>query len=125
VYTSDYGADAYGSVRAPVRTDRGTEYEVVSRVTRRLAAASETRANSFAAFAAALHDNLRLWTAFAADVSDDGNALPAPLRGRIFYLAEFTRNHTQRALRQGADAQVLIDINTAILRGLRGKGETG
>jgi len=42
-----------------------------------------------------------------------------PLRAQLVYLGEFTRAHTQKVLRGEADPAPLIDINSAIIRGLR------
>ena len=72
-----------------------------------------------AAMAEALHDNLRLWTLLAADVAGEENELPAQLRARIFYLAEFTRAHSAKLLSGEAERRPLIDINTAVMKGLR------
>ena len=49
------------------------------------------------------------------------NGYPADLRGRLFYLSEFTRHQTNQILNGAADAQVLIDINTSIMKGLKGE----
>jgi flagellar protein FlaF len=68
----------------------------------------------------ALHDNRRLWTAFAADLATQGNGFPPELRARLFYLAEFTCRHTDQVLSGAATADVLVEINTAVMRGLRG-----
>ncbi len=115
---------AYGTAAAPTRTDRGAEYEVIARITRRMKAAADEGRRGFPALAAALHDNLQLWTIFAADVAAPDNRLPADLRARIFYLFEFTQQHTPKVMASGdgADAAVLVDINTAVMRGLRGGG---
>ena len=63
-----------------------------------------------------------MWTALAADVADKKNALPNTLRAQIFYLAEFTEQHTRQVQRKEADVSALIEINTAILRGLNAQG---
>jgi flagellar protein FlaF len=107
---------AYGS--ASLRSPRQAEYQVLSTVTARLGTANTQ--GDFPCLAGALHDNGRLWTRLAADVADPNNGLPQELRARIFYLAEFTRAHTRRVLKGEAKAQALIDINTAIMRGLSG-----
>ena len=57
----------------------------------------------------------------AIDVADNENALPQELRAQLFYLAEFTEHHSRRVLRREADVTALIDINTAVLRGLNGR----
>ncbi|MCI2394744.1 flagellar biosynthesis regulator FlaF [Aliiroseovarius sediminis] len=108
---------AYNSTsRAPLRTSRGTEYEAFAKVTHQLGRA---RTSSFADLAAALHENRRLWTLLAADVANEDNALPSDLRARLFYLAEFTADHSRKVLSEGEDASVLVEINTAVMRGLR------
>ncbi|WP_457647684.1 flagellar biosynthesis regulator FlaF [Profundibacter sp.] len=110
---------AYANSSAPTRTPRSTEYDAFAQITHRLKSASKT--DNFSALAAALHENNKLWTLLAADVSDKDNALPESLRGRIFYLFEFTAQHSRKVLRKEASVDVLVDINTAIMRGLRSK----
>ncbi len=113
---------AYSTPGQPTRTDRGTEYQIFARITHRLKAANTLGSIGFSALARALHENRRLWTALASDVAEDDNQLPPLLRARIFYLAEFTNQHTSKVLAGDATAEVLIDINTAIMRGLRQDG---
>jgi flagellar protein FlaF len=57
----------------------------------------------------------------AADVAEPDNGLPQELRARIFYLAEFTADHSRKVLRGGETVDALVDINTAMMRGLRQK----
>ena len=108
---------AYGAQTGATRTQRAVEYDTFARVTYRLKSAAETL-TSPSALAGAIHDNRRLWTILAADVADAANPLPKELRARIVYLAEFTRQHSGKVLRDGADMAPLIEINTAIMRGL-------
>lgn len=110
---------AYAGAGGPIRTDRGAEYDTFARCTCALTAA-QTGKGGYPALVQALHDNGRLWTALAADVSKEANGLPVELRARIFYLAEFTRHHSRRILAGEADATALIDVNTAVMCGLRG-----
>lgn len=112
---------AYGSPHTPVRSDRQNEYDLFARITRALSDAVTRRETDFPAFAAALHDNLVLWRTLAADVSEEGNALPPALRARLFYLYEFTASHSRKVLAGEAGATVLLDINTSVMRGLRGE----
>lgn len=104
---------------------RNVEYQVFTRATGKLSRASRDGAE-FRELAEALHENLSLWNVIATDVIDDDNALPNQLRAQLFYLYEFTRAHTKKVMRREADAAPLIDINTAVMRGLRqsvpGKG---
>lgn len=105
-----------------LRTPRHIEYDLFARVTARLRSA--VQAGAFPPLAAALHDNRRLWIALAADLAEDGNALPVPLRAQLISLAEFTRQHTSKVLQGAEQPDVLIEMNTAIMRGLRGDGAT-
>ena len=110
---------AYAPNSTSIRTPRGTEYEVVARITHKLKAAAENLPANFPKLAMALHENRSLWTILAADVVDQKNELPKELRARIFYLAEFTRQHTSKVLANEASVAPLLEINTAILRGLK------
>ncbi|MBK5927646.1 flagellar biosynthesis regulator FlaF [Rhodobaculum claviforme] len=114
---------AYGRAQTAARTPRGIEYEVIARVTRRLKAAADHRQEDFPAFVAAVMDNLTLWTTLGLDVAEPTNALPAQLRAQLFYLFEFTNQHSRKLL-NGDDASpdILIEINTSVMRGLRGEG---
>jgi len=113
---------AYSAAAIPTRTGRGTEYEIFARVTRRLRQV-QSGEGGFAALVRALHDNRSLWTTLAADVAVETNELSKPLRAQIFYLAQFTTEHSRRVIAGDATVDALIDINTAVMRGLRGEGE--
>lgn len=116
---------AYASSLSGARTARATEYEIFARVTRKLTAARAAGAAGFALVAEAIHDNRRLWVALASDVAEPANGLPRDLRAQIFYLAEFTFHQSRRILSGEGDIDVLVDINTAIMKGLRGQEEQG
>ncbi|SIS49973.1 flagellar protein FlaF [Roseivivax lentus] len=113
---------AYSASSMPTRTSRSNEYSVIADVTRRLRDTARTARSDYPGFVQALSDNRRLWTALAADVSAGGNALPEDLRARIFFLAEFTEAQSRKVLRHGASVAPLLEINTAILRGLGQNG---
>lgn len=114
---------AYGQTNHPIRTMRGTEYETVARITHRLKSAAAAGTDNMAELAAAVHDNRRMWTLFATAVADTDNPLPRELRARIFYLSEFTTQHSRKILNREVGADALIEVNTAVLRGLRGGGD--
>ena len=109
---------AYAPVRPAIQTPRAIEAHVITGITARLS----RKTSDFPTLVGAVHDNRRMWTTLAADVADTDNALPAALRAQIFYLAEFTERHSQKFLRGEADLSALIDINTAIIRGLNAQG---
>lgn len=114
---------AYGKGNAPLRTDRGIEFEVFARITRAMTSASDSGIGGFPSLASALHSNRRLWTTLAADVSSSENGLPNEIRAQIFYLSEFVDDQTRRVLKGDASIQALRDVNLAIMRGLNGEGE--
>ncbi|TDL81524.1 flagellar biosynthesis regulatory protein FlaF [Palleronia sediminis] len=105
---------AYGHASAPVRSAADTEYDAFARITSRLNAAAPGPET-----VSALHENRRLWTLLGSLVAEPENALPPETRARILYLAEFTFTHTSKILAGKADRAILIEINGAIMRGLR------
>jgi flagellar biosynthesis activator protein FlaF len=114
--------NAYSRPEAPARSARAIEYDLLARTTQRLALAWAGRLHDFPALVTALNDNERVWSTFAVDVADAENGLPQSLRARLFYLYEFTAHHTRKVLDGKGSPEVLTDINTAVMRGLRGEG---
>ncbi|MCL4066222.1 flagellar biosynthesis regulator FlaF [Pseudomonas sp. GX19020] len=113
---------AYAQPTAPIRTPRMAEYEVIARITQRLVAADRRRNEDHSGFLEAVFHNEKLWSTLAADVAEPGNGLPEALRARLFYLYRFTADHSRKIRQKTADAGVLIEINKAVLKGLRGEG---
>ena len=110
--------NAYGSGAQPIKTTRDNEYDSFARITHRIKNAAARGQAGFPDLVAALHDNRRLWTILVTDVADKENPLPADLKARIVYLAEFTEFHSRKVLRDGAEPGPLIEINAAIMSGL-------
>lgn len=110
---------AYDKQSAIMRTPRDMEYEAFSRVTRQLQKIQNEKHHSPTELARALHENRRLWTVLACDVMSDGNQLPDALKAQILYLSEFSNQHSRKILQNQDDVQPLIEINTAVMRGLR------
>ncbi|MEM6439020.1 MAG: flagellar biosynthesis regulator FlaF [Pseudomonadota bacterium] len=119
-------ASAYSDAQGAAVTPRQAEYRVFAKATHRLSDAAKALATdepgAFPRLAAALHDNQRLWTALAVDAASDGNGLPESLRAGIVSLAGFVRGHSAKVLAGDAAAGPLIDINAALMKGLRGEG---
>lgn len=113
---------AYAAPGGPTRTERATEYALFAEITRKIRNAAQDPKN-FAALAEALHENRKLWTILATDVADPDNRLPANLRAQIYYLAEFTARHSSGVLARKHGPEALIEVNTAIMRGLRQQGQ--
>lgn len=112
---------AYGQPMAPSRSPRSLEYELLARSSQKLRLGWELRLQNFAPLAQAVRENNRLWATLAADVADEGNGLPAGLRAGLFYLYQFVESHSRKVLAGEAGIDVMIDINTAVMRGLRGE----
>lgn len=110
---------AYAGNTAPTRAPRGIEYEVIARITHRIKSAAMKGPAAFPELASALHENRQLWTLLAIDVAGPANDLPEDLRARLFYLSEFTAHHTSKVLARTASVAPLLEVNTAVLRGLR------
>ncbi|MEM1344185.1 MAG: flagellar biosynthesis regulator FlaF [Pseudomonadota bacterium] len=113
-------SDAYGAATRATATPRTIEYRVFSQVTGALNQAMAPD-RPFAEMAAALHRNLMLWTALQGDLLAPDNGLPMQLKRNLLALGQFTRAHTEKALKREADPGVLIEINTAVMKGLRGQ----
>lgn len=112
----------YSLADPTLRSSRRLEYDAFARVTQSLSATWRKRKDNFPALAQALNANLQLWRTMAADVAEPENQLPAPLRAQIFYLYEFVHHHSRLVLNMTSAPDVLIDVNMAIMRGLRGEG---
>ncbi len=115
---------AYAPTQMAIRSDRSIEAQLISQVTARLRRANSGKKADYPLLVAALYENRRMWTTMATGVADRDNALPPPLRAQIFYLAEFTEYHSRLVVKGQVDATALVDINTAVLRGLNGQGAT-
>lgn len=118
----DQARQAYAPTQIATRSSRAIEAQLLGQITARLRQTLSDPPGGFPALVAAIDDNRRIWTSLAASVADHDNHLPAPLRAQIFYLAEFTDWHSRAILRGAANVVPLIDINTAIMRGLNGQG---
>jgi flagellar biosynthesis activator protein FlaF len=117
-----YPKTGYARPDASLRPMRSIEYEALARATKLLAAAWPKRKENFPALVGALNQNLALWSTLAADVADPKNGLPSGLRAQLFYLYEFSEQHSRGIMEGRSSVGVLIDINTAVMRGLRGNG---
>jgi flagellar biosynthesis activator protein FlaF len=111
---------AYETSAKSTGTPRSVEYNLFLRLTSALSTAEENRTYNHSSYIDALSWNLELWTTIGADVSSQENALPASLRGQLFYLFEFTQHHTNRLLSGdiSLSAEPLIEINRNVMTGL-------
>lgn len=107
----------YAPTAAPLKSARRAEYEVIARITSRMAISIQTK--DFKGLIHAMHENRTLWRKLGIDVAGPGNLLPDDLRARLIYLSEFTEYHTRKVIAREASATPLVEINTSILRGLK------
>lgn len=116
---------AYAPASPATHTQRDVEYHAFAHVTGLLSTARDMAHDDptrTPRLAEAMHDNVRLWLALGADVASDANQLPLALRGQILSLANFARTHMTRVLAGAETVDALIDVNMAIMKGLRGDG---
>lgn len=108
---------AYAPNRNGTRTTKSSEFEVIAHISHRLKRA--ILSNDKTDLIKALYDNRILWNTLAADVCSPENGLDKELRARIFYLSEFVTKHSRLVIAGTARANVLLEINAAILAGLK------
>ncbi|MEM1274945.1 MAG: flagellar biosynthesis regulator FlaF [Pseudomonadota bacterium] len=108
----------YGDAQSSTKTPRQIEYQAFARITKDLRQAAQRRDEDFPRLAEALHQNTRLWAIITAEVVGENNELPELLRARLFYLSEFTRDHTRKVLKGSETPDALIEVNMSIMRGL-------
>ncbi|CUX82961.1 MAG: flagella biosynthesis regulator FlaF [Roseibaca calidilacus] len=112
---------AYGTPNIAQKPPRAVEYDALAQVTARLRAAIAGGPTAFPALADALDANRRLWTEFTFDLASDENLLPTALRAQLLGLAKFIMSHSDAVLNGRDHAEVLVDLNVAIMRGLNGE----
>ena len=114
--------NAYGNDTHPIKTSRDIEYDAFARITSRMKEAAARGRDGYIELVAAMHDNRRLWILLVTDIVDKKNPLPAELKARLMYLAEFTDTHSRRVLKGDADPGPLIEINASVMAGLHARG---
>lgn len=109
---------AYGTMIREIENPRAIEYRVLARTAAMLELAALPSAGP-ADLPTAIHDNRMVWTAFAADLAEDGNGCEDALRVRLLSLARWVFAESDRVLRMRKSPQALIDINRAVMLGLQ------
>ncbi len=118
-----FARSAYGAQAHSVKTHRDIEYDALARITARLRRAAKAQdPGAHPELVAALDENARLWAILAEDLAAPGNAFPETLRAGLLSLAGFALQHSRKVLRKEGEIAPLIDINTSVMRGLRGEG---
>lgn len=102
-----------------LRTARDNEYLAFSRITRKLQEAADR--DDRHAMIEAVYANNQLWILLAADLAHPANALPEATRAGLLSLAIFSIKQGRQVLSDDASADVLIDVNIKVMKGLRGE----
>src|SRR5262249_3903241 len=97
---------------------RETEYRLFALITSELMSAAERGRGDLPGLAKALDRNRRMWTVFAQDCAQEGNALPPPIRAQIISLSLWVSRHSSSVMRAEEDLAPLIDVNRAVMQGL-------
>jgi flagellar protein FlaF len=118
-------ANGYRAAQLQTQTPRGIEAKLFAEITAALVRTRGAGRSGFGDLAAALHRNRTLWDALLADLALEANGLPVPLKAQLIQLGHFVRQFTAKVLKGDEDVQTLIDVNTAILEGLRGARASG
>ena len=109
---------AYQKVATRTKGPRESEYQIFARVTRALIEAFAGDPLAIGVRAKATGENRQLWSALAIDCANPDNRLPQDTRAAIISLSIFVDKYTSQVMREGADPEVLIDINRTIMQGL-------
>ena len=110
---------AYQNAATRAEDPRSTEYRLFAQVTRALINAGEADLMDMKTRSEAPDWNRRVWSAFAIDCAEPDNKLPEGLRAAIISLSIFVSKHSSAVMREGADIDILIEINKTIMQGLQ------
>ena len=115
-----FAEQTYGDASLPTKSDRNVEYQAFAHATRGLNAARKGQGD----LARAILDNRRLWILLTGDAAHENNRLPDELRAQIISLGLFVQQHSVKVMDGTSPIDALIDINTAIMRGLRSAADS-
>ncbi|WOI52948.1 flagellar biosynthesis regulator FlaF [Parvularcula sp. LCG005] len=108
----------YATMQRETISGRALEREVFTRITRRLEAAIGEDPVDTLALYIALQDNKQLWMTLAVDLANPNNHCPDQLKASLLSLAAFVEQHTRVVTDQNGSADILVEINQNIIRGL-------
>ena len=115
-----HAATAYGSTFKAAVDPRQLEATVLLKAARQLEEVRHGWAEREPELEGALLYNRKLWTVFAAEVADDANPLPVPIRNNIANIAVFVFKRTLELQAAPAPEKIdsLIEINRNLAAGL-------
>jgi flagellar protein FlaF len=111
------GYGAYLKHQNIAEPPRSVERRLMGAVTAALIEARDNPSRLAAKFDAILW-NKRVWDSFIAEVSDDQNRLPPPLKATIIRLGAWVTYETQAVMDGTSTPDMLIEVNTQIVEGL-------
>ncbi len=116
--------NTYARVGLETATDRTLEMRAFEKITQTMSAIDPVAPGGFSALAEALLDNNKLWAVLVDDIRNEDNMLPHELKKGILHLEEFTRLHALKVMAGSATIEILVEINTSMIRGLSRQVET-
>jgi len=121
--TASLARQAYQTSAHVAPTPKAIEADAFQRVTTLLKNSRETNNTTFGDTVQAVHMNKRLWSLLASALAEDQNALPQDLKVGLLNLALFTERQCKDVLSGESPVDAMIEINQAVLSGLKAKGE--
>ncbi|NNU15375.1 flagellar biosynthesis regulator FlaF [Parvularcula sp. ZS-1/3] len=109
----------YQTVQRETVSERGLEAALLERVTARLKAHRDEEALSHGPLLEALHANRSLWMTLAIDLASPDNRQTKEVKASMISIAGFIERNTHAAAKSMDVLDSFVDINEAILSGLR------
>ncbi|MEP6342140.1 MAG: flagellar biosynthesis regulator FlaF [Maricaulaceae bacterium] len=116
---ASFAQQAYKNSQRELASEKSIELQVFYQITSRMRAADISETGGMSKLAEALTDNMKLWNILFSDLSLASNKMPDELKAQIMSLAKFTQSQTFEILAGRAKHDVLIDINQAMMNGMR------
>lgn len=120
--TASLARHAYETSAHVAPTPKTIEADAFKRVTTLLQNSRHGGASSYRDTVEAVYLNKRLWSLIASDLAEDGNLLPQDLKVGLLNLAVFTETQCKQVLDGTGSVDAMIEINRAVLKGLKSTG---
>ncbi|MBM3570446.1 MAG: flagellar biosynthesis regulator FlaF [Alphaproteobacteria bacterium] len=111
-------SDKYAATQTATENPRDTEYRLFARVTNALLNNQDANTTGYIQ---AIDWNRRLWLTLQADLASEENKLPKELKAQLISLLIWVDKHSRKAMRGEETVAPLIEVNRAIMEGLRAK----
>ncbi|MEM7728182.1 MAG: flagellar biosynthesis regulator FlaF [Pseudomonadota bacterium] len=115
---------AYGNTGREIGSDKDVEVQVFQTAIARLRPLMGLDFKLTPTAAETLSENLKLWDTLTLDLIHPENQTADDLKAQLIGLAKFVRAHTIGLYGGNGTVDVLVDINTAVLKGLLGQPGT-